>query len=128
MLRYFDHIYITSMICVMKIIDPQCIWIENQYWSIGPDIIVPDVSDHIACCKLCKEDPECNSFSWGYPSHAYANDCYKKKNAQQNNAQGRSEFISSPVDISGCSCEGTFRKYLDIVHKEFLTFDFYWAW
>ena len=63
------------MICVMKIIDPQCIWIENQYWSIGPDIIVPDVSDHIACCKLCKEDPECNSFSWGYPSHAYANDC-----------------------------------------------------
>ena len=65
------------MICVMKIIDPQCIWIENQYWSIGPDIIVPEVSDHIACCKLCKEDPECNSFSWGYPSHAFANDCYK---------------------------------------------------
>ena len=118
------------MICVMKIIDPQCIWIENQYWSIGPDIVVPDVSDHIACCKLCKEDPECNSFSWGYPSHAFANDCYKKKNAQQNNAQGRSEFISSPVDISGCSCEGTFPKYLDInmVNIKNKYFDFYWAW
>ena len=81
---------------------PECGAIDNQYWSYGDYQTINDVSDFAECCRLCKDDSECQNFSWGKPSAGYANQCYKKKGG---NAQSRSEFISSPLDISSCSCD-----------------------
>ena len=62
---------------------------------------VHDVSDYSECCRLCKEDPECENFSFGKEGHGYAKQCHKKRGGSP---QGRSEFISSPRNISECSC------------------------
>ena len=84
-----------------SILDEECVWIDNQYWSYGDYQTIHDVSDYMACCRLCKDDSECTNFSYGKEGHGYAKQCFKKRGGS---AQGRSEFISSPRNISECSC------------------------
>jgi len=79
----------------------ECEMIDNQYWSYGDYQTVRDVSDYKECCRLCKEDPKCQNFSFGKDGHGYANQCFKKRGG---NPQGRPEFMSSPKDISACAC------------------------
>merc|ERR1719266_77243 len=81
--------------------ETECAWIDNQYWSYGDYQTVNDVSDYITCCRLCKDDPKCTNFSYGKEGHGYAKQCMKKRGGS---AQGRSEFISSPRDMTSCSC------------------------
>ena len=99
-------IYLFSLECYLNLIwcpilDEECTWIDNQYWSYGDYQTIHDVSDYMACCRLCKEDSECTNFSYGKEGHGYAKQCFKKRGGS---AQGRSEFISSPRNISECSC------------------------
>ena len=81
--------------------DEECVWIDNQYWSYGDYETIHDVSDYMDCYGLCKDDSECTNFSYGKEGHGYAKQCFKKRGGS---AQGRSEFISSPRNISKCSC------------------------
>ena len=63
--------------------------------------VIHNIADFTECCRICKDDPECQNFSFGKEGHGYAKQCMKKRGGS---ASGRSEFISSPADISGCSC------------------------
>jgi len=80
----------------------ECEMTDNQYWSYGDYETIRDISDYQECCRICKEDPECTNFSYGKADKGYANQCFKKRGGS---AQGRGEFISSPKDISACSCD-----------------------
>ena len=106
-----SHFILHALYCnymvflLFEITDSECVLIENQYWSYGDYQTIRDVSDPIACCKLCKEDPECENFSYGYSTHSFARQCFMKRGSEAQYAQKRNEFISSPWDISGCSCE-----------------------
>ena len=90
---------------LFEITDSECVLIENQYWSYGDYQTLRDVSGPIACCKLCKEDSECENFSYGYSTHSFAKQCFMTRGSELQYAQKRNEFISSPWDISGCPCE-----------------------
>ena len=69
----------------------------------------------MTCCRLCKDDPKCTNFSYGKEGHGYAKQCMKKRGGS---AQGRSEFMSSPRDMSACSCgEGGFLFCLVLILK-----------
>ena len=93
------HLWYRNLTLTITILE--CEWLDNKYYSYGDYQTVNDISDHKFCCRLCKADPQCTNFSFGKEGHGYANQCHKKRGGS---ASGRSEFISSPVDISGCSC------------------------
>ena len=99
----------------IQLLDEECAWIDNQYWSYGDYQTVNDVSDYMTCCRLCKDDPKCTNFSYGKEGHGYAKQCMKKRGGS---AQGRSEFISSPRDMTACSCgEGQFLYCVVLILK-----------
>ena len=87
----------------VQILEEQCVRIDNQYWSYGDYKTVHDVSDYEECCRLCKEDPECENFSYGKEGYNYGKQCYKKRGGNLGSS-AYSQFISSPRYISECSC------------------------
>ena len=82
-------------------LESECVWIDNQYWSYGRIDLIHDVSDYVQCCLLCKENPQCTRFSYGKEGHGYVNQCHINSGG---NPQSRNDFMSSPSDISTCSC------------------------
>ena len=100
MKRYFTIIIPTSYIIVS---DLRCELNDNQYYYYGDYQTIDDVSSPTDCCKLCKDDPICINFSYGkLEDGSYSRKCYLKRGGDL----GRNhEFLSSPKNISGCSCE-----------------------
>ena len=88
-----------SNVCIH--ITGKCEEIDNQYYSYGDYQVIHNVADFTECCRICKDDPECQNFSFGKEGTQYSNQCHKKKGG---NLGSRSEFISSALDISSCSC------------------------
>ena len=82
--------------------NPQCELNDNKYYSYGDYRTINDVSGPNACCKLCKEDPNCMNFSYGkLKDGGYSKQCYLKRGGT---LSSRHEFISSPQNIADCSC------------------------
>ena len=88
-----------SNVCIH--ITGKCEEIDNQYYSYGDYQVIHNVADFTECCRICKDDPECQNFSFGKEGTQYSNQCHKKKGG---NLGSRSEFIFSAFDISSCLC------------------------
>ena len=43
----------------------KCEEIDNQYYHYGNYQIIHNVADFTECCRICKDDPECQNFSFG---------------------------------------------------------------
>ena len=63
--------------------------------------VIHNIADFTECCRICKDDPECQNFSFGKEGTQYSNQCHKKKGG---NLGSRSEFMSSALNILSCSC------------------------
>ena len=80
---------------------------DNIYWKGEYIRTEQNVDSTTDCCKLCKEDVDCTNFSYGKGKvgHATYGKCYLNKGGNEDRTVIRGHnFISSPKDISGCTC------------------------